>query len=166
MSAITRSNGYDWRLKLLTVVTCTACSTNPDSIRLTATTCTVIGGFDSIGGLSAKFAKTEVTAFEDAMTHYVLGCADYGPVTGSGSYDPLETSQKALLGELFHEAGSATAARPTSRVWAAVDTVNKRTHRFKGKISGGGVNTVGAKGKATFDIEITLDSVPQVCTTA
>jgi hypothetical protein len=153
-------------LKLLTVVTCTACSTNADSIRLVATTCTTVGGFDTIGGLSGKFTKTETTAFGDAMVHNVLGVADYGPVTASGTYDPGDTSQKALFGEIFHEAASATAARPTARVWAAVDTVNKRTHRFKGRVSGGGINSVGVKGKASFDLEIMLDSVPQVCTTA
>lgn len=166
MSASTRSNGYNWTLKLLTTVTCTACSTNADSIRLVATTCTTIGGLDNIGGLTGKFSKTEANGFEDAMTHYVLGIADYGPVTVSGTLDPSDTSQKALFNEIFHEAASATAARPTARVWAAVDSVNKRTHRFKGKVSGGGIGSVAKNGKASFELEITLDSIPQACTTA
>jgi hypothetical protein len=168
MSASTRSNGYDWRLKLLTVTVCSACSAQTDSLRpTTISACTVIGGFDSIGGLQAKFSKTETTAFEDAMTHYVLGSAEYGPVTGSGTYDsPSEASQKALFGELFHEAASAMAARPTRRWFRATDSVNKRMHTFTGRITGGGVNAIGAKGKASFDIEITLDYAPHVCTSA
>jgi hypothetical protein len=100
------------------------------------------------------------------MTHYLLGIADYGPVTVSGTLDPSDTSQKALFNEIFHEAASATAARPTARVWAAVDSVNKRTHRFKGKVSGGGIGSVAKNGKASFELEITLDSIPQACTTA
>jgi hypothetical protein len=131
----------------------------------TITACTVVGGFDSIGGLTAKFAKTEHVGFEDAMTHYVLGTADYGPVTGSGTYDsPSEASQKALFREVFHEAACSTAARPTSRWWRATDTVNKRMHTFKGPLSGGGISAVAKNGKASIEIEITLDYVPHACT--
>jgi hypothetical protein len=133
----------------------------------TVSTCTTIGGFDTIGGLSAKYTKTETTSFGDAMVHNILSVSDYGPVTGSGTYDsPSEATQKALFGEIFHEAASSTAARPTARWFRATDTVNKRHHYFKGKITGGGVNSVGVKGKASFDIEITLDYVPHVCTYA
>jgi hypothetical protein len=166
MSASTRSNGYDWRLKLLTVVTCTACSTNPDSIRFVATTCTVVGGFDSIGGLGGTFDTDDNVAFEDAMHHTVIGPASYGPVTASGTYDPLETSQKALFGEMVHEAGAATTVRPAVRVWAAVDTVNKRSHRFKGRLIEFIPGPAGARGKTPVSIKIAVDSIPQVCTTA
>jgi len=127
----------------------------------------VVGGFDNISGLKGTFAETATTSFEDGMAHSVLGVATYGPVTGSGTYDPVETSQKALIGEVFHEIGVAAASgiRPTSRVWAATDTVNKRKHTFKGTLKTADI-TVGALGKATISFEIMPDSIPQVCTTA
>jgi len=165
MGASTRSNGYDWILKLLTVTVCSACSAQTDSMRpTTITACTTMGAFDTLGGLTAKFSKTEANGFEDAMNHYVLGIAEYGPITGSGTYDPGDTVQKALFHEVFHEAACSTAARPTSRWWRATDTVNKRRHTFKGSLSGGGIDAVAKNGKAAVSIEITLDYVPHVCT--
>ena len=104
MSFQTRSNGYDWQLKLLAVTGCTACTTaGADILRATTiVSCTVVGGFDTIGGLSAKLLRSETTAFGDGMTLSTIGSGDYGPVTGSGVHDPQETTLYNLLDDIFH----------------------------------------------------------------
>jgi len=163
MSATTRSLGHNWTFKYWSVnPTCTACSADADAIRFTVGTCTVIGGMDNID-LGITRDMIDVTAFEDTITKNVPGRVMQDPITLAGTYDPGDTAQKVIVGDLFHEGVVAAAA--TVRVFSATDTVNKRKHSWKGYVTSGKIG-VPVKGKSNFSMTILPISKVQVCTTA
>lgn len=163
MSATTRSLGYNWTIKLWTVnPTCTACSSDPDAIRFTVGTCTVIGGCDAID-LGGTRDMIDVTSFEDTITKNVPGRLNLDAINISGNFDGTCSTQKTLQGDVFHEGVVASAA--TVRCFSATDTVNKRRFSWKGYCNSFMVSA-GVKDKATFTTTILPISKIQVCTTA
>lgn len=163
MSATTRSLGYNWTIKLWTVnPTCTACSTDADAIRFTVGTCTVIGGCDTVD-IGATRDMIDVTSFEDTIIKNVPGRVNQDAINISGNWDGTCSTQKTLLGDVFHEGVVAAAA--TVRCFSATDTVLKRKFSWKGYVSSFKINS-GVKNKATFTTSILPISKVQVCTTA
>jgi hypothetical protein len=162
MSVTTRSIGYNWTLKLWTTnPTCTSCSTDADAIRFTVGTCTVIGGMDTID-LGGTRELIDVTSFEDTINKQVAGRISLDPINISGNYDGTCSTQRTLLGDIFHE--GVVASSTTVRVFSATDTILKRKHSWKGYVTSAKINA-GVKNKATFSITIVPLSKVQVCTT-
>jgi len=160
MSATTRTLGHNWTVKVLAGGTCTACSTDADAVVVTAGTCTTLGGMDNldIGGTKDMI---DVTAFEDTMTKNVPGRISLDTLSFSGSYDGVCSTQKTLVGDIFHEGRVATAN--TVRVVVATDTVNKRKHTIIGYVNNVKV-TIPVKGKGNFSFSLLPTRKIQVCT--
>ena len=162
MSATTRTLGQNWLIKLVTGGTCTACSTDPDAVVLLGGTCSTIGGMDNLD-LGGTREMIDVTSFEDTCDKNVPGRIKYDAINIAGNYDPVCSTQKTIVGDIFHEGKVASAT--TVRCLTATDTINKRKHTLSGYVSGVKVG-VPVKGKGTFSFTFLPVRKIQVCTTA
>jgi hypothetical protein len=105
----------------------------------------------------------DVTAFEDTCNKSVPGRVSFDALNFSGSYDTVCSTQKTIVGDIFHEGKVASAN--TIRVITATDTVNKRKHTIAGYVTSV-KPSIQVKGKGTFAFSLLPSRKIQVCTTA
>ena len=105
----------------------------------------------------------DVTAFEDTITKNVPGRTSLDALNFAGTYDGACSTQKTIVGDIFHEGKVASAN--TVRVLTATDTVNKRKHTIAGYVNNVKVS-IPVKGKGNFSFSLLPSRKIQVCTTA